>query len=67
MLTFLIVNDLFVVFETCVSCACVFSFLFVLDLQDANDALKCLAEDQNPALDSMTGRSVSSSCVLSIP
>ena len=52
----------------CLRLAClvhVFSFLFVLDLQDANDALKCIAEEQNPALDSMTGRSESSSCVLS--
>ena len=46
---------------------CVFLFvLFVIDLQEANDSLKCLAEEQNPAHDSMTGESESSSGVLSI-
>ena len=45
----------------------VFFFLFVIDLQEANDSLKCLAEEQNPAHDSMTGTSESSACVLSIP
>ena len=41
-------------------------FLFVIDLQEANDSLKGLAEEQNPAHDSMTGTSESSACMLSI-
>ena len=40
---------------------CVF-FLFVIDLQEANDSLKCFAEEQN-AHDSMTGTSDSSACM----
>ena len=53
-------------FEICVYCACLFFVLFVIDLQEANDSLKYLAEEQNPAHDSMTGESESSSGVLSI-
>ena len=49
----------------CLLCMCVF-FLFVIDLQEANDSLKGLAEEQNPAHDSMTGTSESSACMLSI-
>ena len=53
-------------FEICVSIVHVCFFLFVIDLQEANDSLKCLAEEQNPAHDSMTGTSESSACMLSI-
>ena len=38
-------------------------FLFVIDLREANDSLRCLAEEQNPAHDSMTGTSESSACM----
>ena len=47
----------------CVYCACVFFFLFVIDLQEANDSLKCLAEEQNPDHDNITGKSVISMLV----
>ena len=55
-----------VCFEMYVLCMCFF-FLFVIDLQEANDSLKGLAEEQNPADESMTGISQSSACMLSIP